>query len=87
MLENAEQNGASISLRSVTAPNLMDGLDKWLVGKLYRVAREEEVSKEVVGERSSRWCVVPAPHPAWATLVHPDVPADEASQAAPARKA
>jgi aminopeptidase len=76
VLENAEQNGASISLRGVTAPNLMDGLDKSLVGKDI-LPRVKELSK-VVGERSINWCVVPAPHPAWATLVHPDLPADEA---------
>ena len=76
VLETAEQNGASISLRSVTAPNLMDGLDKWLVGKDI-LPRVKEVSK-VVGERLINWCVVPAPHPAWATLIHPDMPADEA---------
>src|SRR5438552_824193 len=29
-------------------------------------------------ERSTNWYFVPAPHPAWATLVHPDLPADEA---------
>jgi len=39
--------------------------------------RVKEASK-VAGERSINWCVVPAPHPAWATLVHPDLPADEA---------
>jgi aminopeptidase len=33
VLEHAEQNGARISLRSVTAPNLMDGLAKSLLGK------------------------------------------------------
>ncbi len=76
VLENAEQNGASISLRGVTAPNLMDGLDERLVGKDI-LPRVREASK-VVAERSINWCVVPAPHPAWAMLVHPDVPADEA---------
>lgn len=33
VLEHAEQNGARISLRGVTAPNVMDGLDKSLLGK------------------------------------------------------
>src|SRR5438552_11020175 len=33
VLEHAEQNGARINLRGVTAPNLMDGLDKSLLGK------------------------------------------------------
>src|SRR5437588_12484729 len=29
-------------------------------------------------QRSTNWCYVPAPHPAWAALVHPDLPAEEA---------
>ena len=76
VLEHGEQNGARISLRSVTAPNLMDGLDKSLLGKDTLPSVNETL--KVIGERSTNWCYVPAPHPAWATLVHPDLPADEA---------
>ena len=76
VLEHGEQNGARISLRSVTAPNLMDGLDKSLLGKDTLPSVKETL--KVIGERSTNWCYVPAPHPAWATLVHPDLPADEA---------
>ena len=76
VLEHAKQNGARISMRSVTAPNLMDGLDKSLLGK-DALPNVKETYK-VVGERSTNWCYVPGPHPAWATLVHPDLPADEA---------
>jgi aminopeptidase len=76
LLECAEQNGARINLRGVTAPNVMDGLDKALLGKdALPVVRE--VFK-VISERSTNWCFVPAPHPAWAALVHPDLSADEA---------
>jgi aminopeptidase len=76
VLEHAKQNGARISMRSVTAPNLMDGLDKSLLGK-DALPNVKETYK-VIGERSTNWCYVPGPHPAWATLVHPDLPADEA---------
>jgi aminopeptidase len=76
VLEHAAQNGARVSLRSVTAPNLMDGLDKSLLGK-DRLPSVKETLK-VIDERSTNWCYVPAPHPAWATLVHPDLPANEA---------
>src|SRR2546429_2256183 len=69
VLEHGEQNGARISLRSVTAPNLMDGLDKSLLGKDTLPSVKETL--KVIGERSTNWCYVPAPHPAWATLVHP----------------
>ena len=27
---------------------------------------------------STNWCIVPCPHPAWATLVYPDLSEDEA---------
>jgi aminopeptidase len=76
LLEHAEQNGARINLRGVTAPNVMDGLDKSLLGKDMLPSVKETF--KVIDERSTNWCYVPAPHPAWATLVHPDLPADEA---------
>ena len=76
MLEHAEQNGARIKLWSVTAPNLMDGLDKSLLGKDMLPSVKETF--KVIDERSTNWCIVPAPHPAWATLVHPDMPSVEA---------
>jgi aminopeptidase len=76
VLRHAEQNGARISLRGVTAPNLMDGLEKSLLGKDMLPTVKEIFT--VIDERSTNWCFVPAPHPAWATLVHPELPADEA---------
>jgi aminopeptidase len=76
VLKHAEQNGARISMRSVTAPNVMDGLDQSLFGKDMLPALKETF--KVINERSTNWCFVPAPHPAWAALVHRDLPADEA---------
>ncbi len=76
LLEHAELNGARVALHGVTVPNLLAGLDPARAGK-DMLPRLKELSK-VVGERSTNWCLVPAPHPAWATLVHPDMPADEA---------
>jgi aminopeptidase len=76
LLEHAELNGARINLRSVTAPNVMDGLDKSLLGK-DMLPTVKEIFK-VISERSTNWCFVPAPHPAWARLVYPDLPVDEA---------
>jgi len=57
---------------------VMDGLDKSLLGKDMLPSVKETL--KVVGERSTNWCFVPVPHPAWAALVHPDLPADEAYQ-------
>ena len=76
LLAHAEQNGARISLRGVTAPNLMEGLDKSLLGK-DMLPSVKEIFK-IIDEHSTNWCFVPAPHPAWATLVYPDLPTDEA---------
>lgn len=76
VLQHAEQNGARIVLRGVTAPHVMDGLDRSLLGKDTLPLVKE--SLKVIDERSTNWCYVPAPHPAWAALVHPDLPADEA---------
>jgi aminopeptidase len=76
VLAHAEQNGARISLRGVTAPGLMDGVDRSLLGK--DVLPTVKETFRVFDERSINWGYVPGPHPAWATLVHPDLPAEEA---------
>ena len=76
LLRHAEQNGARIALRSLTAPNVMDGLDKSLLGKDL-LPTVKEIFK-IIDERSTNWCFVPGAHPAWATLVHPDLSPDEA---------
>jgi len=65
VLKHAEENGARISLRGVTAPNVMDGLDKSLLGRDI-LPTVKEIFK-VISERSTNWCFVPAPHPAWAS--------------------
>jgi aminopeptidase len=74
--EHAREHGARVTLNGVTAPNLLDDLDKTLVGR-DRLPRVKELS-DIVGKRLTNWCIVPAPHPAWASLVWPDLPEDEA---------
>jgi aminopeptidase len=76
MLRHAEEHGARINLNGVTAPNLLDDLDKTLVGR-DRLPRLKEQG-EIVGERSTNWCIVPAPTRAWASLVYDDLPDAEA---------
>jgi len=39
--------------------------------------RVKELTK-IVGDRSTNWCIVPAPHRAWAALVYPDLDAEAA---------
>ncbi|MGZ4290998.1 MAG: aminopeptidase [Gaiellaceae bacterium] len=76
MLEHAEDQGARVTLATLTAPNLLDDLDKKLVGR-DMLPRVKELTK-IVSERSTNWCIVPAPHRAWAALVYDDLPEEEA---------
>src|SRR3989440_1492532 len=76
MRQHADEHGARISLNGVTAPNLLDDLDKTLVGR-DRLPRLKEQG-EIVSERSTNWCIVPAPTRSWAALVFPDLPGDDA---------
>ena len=76
MTKHAEEHGARVTLNGVTAPNLMGDLDPELLGR-DRLPRVKELG-EIVGKRLTNWCIVPAPHPAWAALVWPDLPQDEA---------
>ena len=78
MLTHAEGHGARIALSGPIEPNLMDDLDKTLVGK-DRLPWLKETSK-VVGDRSTNWTIVPCPNDNWAALVYPDLPAEEARE-------
>src|SRR6478752_1520273 len=69
MTQHAADHGARINLNGVTAPNLLDDLDKTLVGR-DRLPRVKELGP-IVGERLTNWCIVPAPHREWAKLVFP----------------
>ncbi len=75
-LAHAEDHGARVTLAGPTAPNLLDDLDKRLIGK-DMLPRVKELTR-VVADRSTNWCIVPAPHRAWAKLVYPDLAEDEA---------
>ena len=70
-IAHAEGRGARVTLAGLTAPNLLDDLDNALVGR-DRLPYLKEIPK-IVGERSTNWCIVPCPHPAWAKLVHPEL--------------
>jgi aminopeptidase len=76
MRQHAAEHGARINLNGVTAPNLLNDLDKTLVGR-DRLPRLKEQS-DIVSERSTNWCIVPAPTRPWARLVFPELPEDEA---------
>jgi aminopeptidase len=76
MLGHAAAKGARVSLAGPTKPGLLNDLDASLVGK-DRLPWLKETGK-IVGERNTNWAILPCPHPAWATLVYPDLSEDEA---------
>ena len=76
LLEHAEGGGAHIVISSPTAPGLLDDLDPVLTGR-DRLPFLSEIP-QIISDRTTNWCVVPCPHPAWATLVRPDLPEEEA---------
>ena len=75
-VEHANGHGSRVTIAGVTAPNIFEGVDKTLLGK-DMLPRVKELT-QIVGARLTNWCIVPCPHRAWATLVFPDLPEDEA---------
>jgi aminopeptidase len=76
MLEHAEGRGARITISGPTAPGLLDGLDPELSGR-DRLPFLTEIP-QIISDRTTNWCIVPCPHPAWAKLVFPELPDDDA---------
>ncbi len=77
-LEHAEGRGARVTLAGVTIVNPFAGLDPELVGR-DMLPRTKELTR-VVNDRTSNWCIVPCPHPAWAELVYPELAPAEAAE-------
>jgi aminopeptidase len=76
VLEFGRQRCARIGLTGPAHPGLLDDLDPARAGRdQLPMVRE---SGQVVNERTTNWTAVPCPTPAWAKLVHPDLPDDEA---------
>jgi aminopeptidase len=68
-----EQADATISITGVVARGALDGVDPALAGR-DRLPWVKERGR-VVGGRELNWTIVPCPHPSWAGLVFPDLPA------------
>jgi aminopeptidase len=76
LLALAEQRGATVALSGPTAPGLLEGFDPRRAGRDRLPSIKE--SGQVVNERTLNWTILPGPTAAWAQLVHPDLPAEEA---------
>ncbi len=71
-----EMAAAMIALTGPTTPGLYDGVDPARAGRDRLPAVREVTDVVMAGEVN--WTVVPCPNPAWAALVHPDLPAEAA---------
>jgi aminopeptidase len=76
VLALGDQRAARIGLSGPSAPGLLEDLDPVRSGKDRLPAVKE--SGKVVNDRTTNWSIIPAPSPAWALLVFPDLPPDEA---------
>jgi aminopeptidase len=76
VLALGEHRAARIALSGPVAPGVLDGLDPVRAGR-DRLPGVKE-SGQVVDERTTNWSIIPAPSAAWARLVFPDLPEEEA---------
>jgi aminopeptidase len=79
ILALGDQRAARIGLSGPSAPGLLEDLDPVRAGKDRLPAVKE--SGKVVNDRTTNWSIIPAPSAAWASLVFPDLPPDEAMAA------
>jgi aminopeptidase len=78
-IAHAEGHGARFTFGGTTEPNLLAGLDPERLGQDMLPRLKEQM--EIVSAQTTNWCIVPAPHPAWAQLVYPDLlPAESYSR-------
>jgi len=71
-----ERHDATITIAGVVSPQALEGADPVLAGR-DRLPWVKERGR-VVSHKLINWTIVPCPHPAWAQLVYPELPDDEA---------
>src|SRR3954452_13451892 len=76
VLELGRQRCARIGLTGPAMPGVLDDLDPGRTGRDQLPSLKE--GAKVVNDRTTNWTAVPCPTPAWAKLVHPDLPEGEA---------
>jgi aminopeptidase len=72
----SDQRAARVTLNGPAAPDSLEGIDPARAGR--DVLPWLPRTGEIVNERTTNWCIAPAPTPGWATLVHPELSDDEA---------
>jgi aminopeptidase len=76
VLALGDQRAARIALSGPTAPGLLEDLDPVRAGRDRLPTLKE--SGKVVNDRTTNWSIIPATTPAWAAVVFPDLPPQEA---------
>jgi aminopeptidase len=76
ILELGRQRCARIGLTGPAMPGVLDDLDPARTGRDQLPSLKEGAT--VVNDRTTNWTAVPCPTPAWAKLVHPDLPEEDA---------
>jgi len=76
LLHLSDEHAARISLSGPHAPGALEGLDPARAGRDLLPYLPE--TGEVVNRMTTNWTIVPAPTPAWAEAVYPDVTPEEA---------
>ena len=71
-----ETHSAAIALTGPVAPHIMDDVDPSRLGEDLLPALRESI--EIVNQRTTNWSAAPCPTQAWAELVHPDLPPEDA---------
>jgi aminopeptidase len=72
----SSERAARVTLNGPSAPDSLDGVDPARAGK--DVLPYLPRTGDVVNERTTNWCVAPAPTRGWAKLVYPDLPEEDA---------
>ena len=70
------EHAARISLNGPTAHDALDGIDPARAGR--DLLPYLPNLNRVINDATTNWCVAPAPTPAWASVVYPDLSPDEA---------
>jgi aminopeptidase len=75
-LAHAAGRGARINFAGITAPGILAGLDPQRLGRDHLPTLKENLV--VLNERTTNWCIIPAPHSGWAAFLYPELASDDA---------